>query len=106
MQSGQPPLGEDLIPLPHIPAGSPLKHFLSEWYTVMQDTEIIQMVKGMHIDCTGVGGERGYPIFVAALVQAWQMMRYIFLIEWLLPLMDATSKGCRTFLLLHIRARL
>ena len=50
MRSGLPPVDGNPIPLPQIPVGGRFKYFLSEWYTITQDPEIIQMVKGMHID--------------------------------------------------------
>ena len=37
------------IPLPDIPVGGRLKHFVDEWKAVTSDPDILQIVQGMHI---------------------------------------------------------
>ena len=38
------------IPLPHIPVGGRLHHFLPKWKQITSDCEVLDMITGMHID--------------------------------------------------------
>ena len=38
------------IPLPHIPVAGRLKYFIAQWQTLTNDSEVLDMVHGMHID--------------------------------------------------------
>ena len=38
------------IPLPHIPVGGRLRHFLPQWRHITSDNSVLDMVRGLHID--------------------------------------------------------
>ena len=40
------------IPKPNIPVAGRLRHFLSKWYELTSDPEIIDLITGLHIDIT------------------------------------------------------
>ena len=49
------------IPLPHIPVGGHLKHFVHKWRKLTSDPVILDMVQGMSLDLTDIPVQKTLP---------------------------------------------